>query len=279
MSPGAMGSGLASALGARGSRVVATVAGRSDRTRRLAEASGVELLGSLDEVVTESDLVLSVVPPAEARAAAGSIVASARRLGRTPLVADLNAISPATAAEIESDLFEAGLDLVDGSISGPPPRDGSETRVFLSGERAGELAALVGPGIVWIPVGDDVGAASAVKMSTASVYKGSGALLLQALAAAHANGVLEPVVDDIRRNWPELIEGASPWLQSSAAKAARYVGEMEEIAATQEAAGLTPALFEAIADVYRELARSPLARRAPEDVDRDMPLSDVLDAL
>ncbi len=279
VSAGAMGSGLARALDAGGARVVATVAGRSERTKRLAEASGAALLDSLDDVVRAADLVLSVVPPGEARAAAATIASAARRAGTTPLVADLNAISPATATEIEADLLEAGLDLVDGSISGPPPRDGSETRIYLSGERAAEVAALDGPGIVWITVGEDVGAASAVKMSTASVYKGSGALLLHALAAAHANGVLEPVVDDLRRTWPDLVAGASPWLQSSAAKAGRYVGEMEEIAATQAAAGLTPVLFEAMAEVYRELARSPLAMRPPEDVDPELPLADALDAL
>ena len=42
---------------------------------------------------------------------------------------------------------------------------------------------------------------------------------------------------------------------------------MREIAATQGAAGLTPALFEAMAEVYAALARRPLAEQAPEDVD------------
>jgi hypothetical protein len=128
-------------------------------------------------------------------------------------------------------------------------------------------------------VGDEVGAASAVKMSTASVYKGNAALLAHALLAAHANGVLEPVVEDLRRTWPDLADDASPSLQSAAAKAERYVGEMWEIAIAQVAAGLSPALFEAMAEVYAMLARSPLGSRAPEDVDRDLPLDDVLDAL
>jgi 3-hydroxyisobutyrate dehydrogenase-like beta-hydroxyacid dehydrogenase len=274
-----MGSGVARALGAGGARVVTTVAGRSERTRRLAAASGAELLGSLDDVVATAEVLLAIVPPSQARAAAGDVAAAARRAGAVPLVVDLNAISPETARAIEEDLAVLGLELVDASISGPPPRAGAETRVFLSGARASEVAALAGDGIVWIPVGADVGAASAVKMSTASVYKGSGALLLHALVAAHANGVLVPVVDDLRRNWPDLVDDASSWLQSSAAKAGRYVGEMEEIAATQSAAGLTPALFEAMAEVYRALARSPLAARAPEDVDPKQPLGDVLDAL
>ncbi len=101
-------------------------------------------------------------------------------------------------------------------------------------------------------------------MSTASVYKGTTALLLQALVAAHANGVLEHVVADLQAAAPELVANVERRLASAAAKSGRYVGEMHEIAATQSAAGLTPALFEALAEIYAALAETPAARRAPE---------------
>ena len=47
-------------LASGGARVVTTVAGRSERTQRLAD--GLELLPTLDDVVGESAIVLSVVP-------------------------------------------------------------------------------------------------------------------------------------------------------------------------------------------------------------------------
>ena len=228
VSPGAMGSGFARALAAGGSRVVATVDGRGARTRELAAASAAEILDTLDDVVTAAGVILSVVPPAEARATAAAIAAAATRRGVTPLVADLNATAPSTARAVAGDLARAGLDTVDGSISGPPPRPAGETRIYLSGERAGEIAALRAPGIAWRVVGAEIGVASAVKMSTASVYKGTTALLIQALVAAEANGVLEVVVDDLRRGWPELADGVSQRVQSGAAKSGRYVGEMHD---------------------------------------------------
>ncbi|MGH3111417.1 MAG: DUF1932 domain-containing protein [Gaiellaceae bacterium] len=52
---------------------------------------------------------------------------------------------------------------------------------------------------------------------------------------------------------------------------------MREIAATQEAAGLTPALFEAMAEIYETLAKTTLARENPEDVAPDLSLAQVLD--
>ncbi len=272
-----MGSALARALAAGGVRVVATVAGRSERTRRLAH--GIELLPAIDDVVGEAAVVLGVVPPGEARAAARALGAAARRTGARPLVADLNAISPETARAIGEELQAGELAFVDGSISGPPPRSDGTTRIYLSGARATEIAALPAPGVVWRVVGREIGSASAVKMSTASVYKGTVALLVQALRAAHANGVLEPVLDDLREAFPELADNASAITQRSAAKAHRYVGEMNEIAATHGAVGLTPELFEAFATVYRELATTQLAKAAPEDADPAWAVDDVLDAL
>jgi 3-hydroxyisobutyrate dehydrogenase-like beta-hydroxyacid dehydrogenase len=270
-----MGSALGRSLERGGARVVTTLAGRSERTAGLAE--GLELVESVDAVVAAADLVLSVVPPCEAPRVAADVRDAAKRTGARPLVADLNAISPPTAREIATDLADAGLVLVDGSISGPPPRPGATTRVYLSGARAGDVAALAAPGVAWRVVGDEVGAASAVKMSTASVYKGSVALLVQALRSAHANGVLEPVLDDLREAFPELATNASGTVQRAAAKAQRYVGEMGEIAATQQAAGLTPILFEALGTVYRLLAETDLARAAPEDADPSRSVEDVLD--
>ncbi|HKY26284.1 MAG TPA: DUF1932 domain-containing protein, partial [Gaiella sp.] len=64
-------------------------------------------------------------------------------------------------------------------------------------------------------------------------------------------------------------------LGQASAKAWRYVPEMEEIAATQAGAGLTPDLFVAVARVYAGLAERALAD-APEDVADDVPLTEVL---
>jgi 3-hydroxyisobutyrate dehydrogenase-like beta-hydroxyacid dehydrogenase len=264
VSPGAMGSALADALARGGARVVATLAGRSERTARLAGGAPLELLPDLAAVVREADVVLSIVPPEAAPAVAADVRGAA-------LFVDLNAIAPATVRAFEGEI-------VDGSISGPPPWNAGTTRVYLSGPRAAEVAALPFEGVDRIVVGEEVGSASAVKMSTASVYKGSSALLANALMAAYANGVLEHVLADLRAAAPELVGNVERRLAVATTKAHRYVGEMREISATQEAAGLTPALFEGIAEVYEWLARSPLADASPEDVERPA-LTDVLDGM
>ena len=249
-----MGSAVGAALVRGGARVVVSLAGRSARTHRLAEAAGLTVVPGLEDVVRDADVVLSIAPPEAAAEIAAEIGRAARGAGAQPLVADLNAISPATALALADELARAGLDLVDGSISGPPPWKPG-TRLYLSGERAHEVADLPLDGVERIVVGDEVGSASAVKMSTASVYKGTSALLVQAILAADANGVLEHVLDDLRAGSPELVANVERRLANAASKSARYVGEMHQIASTQEAAGLTPTLFEAIGEVFDALVR------------------------
>jgi 3-hydroxyisobutyrate dehydrogenase-like beta-hydroxyacid dehydrogenase len=246
VSPGAMGSAVGNALLRGGARVVTTAAGRSERTVGLARRAELELLPDVGAVVQEADVVLSIVPPAEAEAVAAE-------LGGARLFADLNAISPARAARISP--------AVDGSISGGPPWQAGTTRIYLSGPRAGEVAALPFEGVQVVVVGDEPGLASAVKMSTASVYKGSTALLIQALRAAQHYGVLDHVLADL----DDLAENAGRRIGRAGSKSGRFVGEMQEISAAQEAAGLTPALFEARAAVYADVAQTPLGRTAPED--------------
>jgi 3-hydroxyisobutyrate dehydrogenase-like beta-hydroxyacid dehydrogenase len=270
-----MGAGLGGALRAGGARVVATVEGRSARTRRLADEAGLELLPSLADVVAAADILLVVTPPGDAvaaataiRRAAGRDTAAIRREAgedaaevtrRRPLVADLNAVSPGTMSRVEAAL--GGLDLVDGSISGPPPSDRPGARLYLSGARAAEVAALPWDGQVEpVVLGDRVGAASALKMCTGSVYKGLTALVTQAMRTAGAYGVLDEVVLDLDRNGLAQTRGVA----RSATKAWRFVDEMREVAATQEAAGLTPDLFTAIAAVYAQVAGTALAQGDPE---------------
>lgn len=275
ISPGAMGSAIGQSLAAGGHRVLVSVEGRSDRTRALAAGAGLEPVASVDEVAAGAEVVLSVVPPGSARDVLAGVVAS----GARPLFADLNAVSPDTVRELERTAASAGIDLVDGSISGPPPRADGSTRLYLSGPRAGEVAALEPQGMRPVVLGDRAGAASGLKMCTASVYKGTALLLTHACRTALDEGVLDEALADLRLSAPCLVEDPERWIATAASKAERYVAEMREIAATQSAAGLRAELFEAIADCYASVAETPLAAATPEQADAADDLVAVLEGL
>ena len=264
-----MGSALGARLREGGVRVVVALERRSERTRRLAAEAGLEDVGTLASLLHEASVVLSVVPPEAAVDVAAALARAAA--GTKPLVIDLNANSPATVQRVAGLLAEEGLELVDGAISGPPPHRSGTTRMYLSGPRAAEVADLPVEGVERVVVGDAVGAASAVKMCTASVYKGRLGIIAQSLRAARAHGVA-----DLASSGLVDPQGIGAALGTASAKAWRYDPEMEEIAATQAAAGLTPDLFHAMATVYADLSERAFAE-TPEDVPDEVPVADVLD--
>jgi 3-hydroxyisobutyrate dehydrogenase-like beta-hydroxyacid dehydrogenase len=266
VSAGEMGSALGAALRRGGATVLTSVVGRSDRTRGLAERAGLELVDGLDEVVGRSAVLLSVVPPQDAVPAGRDLVDRARAAGVRPLVVDLNAVAPTDVVGLAGRAADAGLPFVDGALSGAPPGTSERrTRLLLCGPAAAEVAALPWTDVAVTVVGDRIGAASAAKMCTGGVRKGTTALLINALVTAAEYGVLEPVAAELRR---ALGRDPSVEVELAASKAWRFVPEMEAVADTQASAGLDPAAYRAIAEVFRRTADSPLAVVRPEDVDR-----------
>ncbi len=265
-----MGSGLGWALREGGARVVTSLAGRSARTARLAEAAGLELLKDLDDVVRVSAYVLVVTPPDAALGVATDLAEACRRTHARPLITDLNAIAPPTATAIRAILEP--LEFVDGSISGGPPNVSPGARLYFSGPRSAEVAALPWRHVNPIDLGGEIGRASALKMSTASVYKGLVALYAQAIRSAGAYDVLDPVLADLRASGYDMVTSVA----LAAAKSPRYVPEMREISAAQAGAGLNPDLFAAMAEIYAQIATTALAEADPESVTDDLSAAEVV---
>ena len=65
----------------------------------------------------------------------------------------------------------------------------------------------------------------------------------------------------------------------TASKSGRFVEEMRQIAATQASVGLTPALYDAMAEVFLDVSRTPLAAATPEAAAEPSDLAAVLRAL
>src|SRR5207253_8481811 len=125
----------------------------------------------LDALVAEADLILSVLVPAEALPLAERVAAGLRRMGATPVYADLNAIAPGTVARIDRLITEAGARFVDGGIIGGPPKRGSNTRIYVSGPETAPLEALRDCSLDVRVVGPQIGQASGLKMVYAASTK------------------------------------------------------------------------------------------------------------
>ena len=98
-----------------------------------------------------------------------------------------------------------------------------------------------------------IGRASALKMCFAAYSKGSVALACAVLAAAQQLDVF----DDLKRQWARERPFASRDLEREISRAApkawRFIGEMREIAATLQSAGMPPEFHQAAAEIFRRL--------------------------
>jgi 3-hydroxyisobutyrate dehydrogenase-like beta-hydroxyacid dehydrogenase len=264
--PGEMGASIGAALRRAGVQVLWVSAGRGLATRHRAQAADLTDVGTLQELVARSDLVVSVCPPHAAIQVARKVAG----LEFGGLYVDANAVAPSTARALGAVVEWAGGRFVDGDLIGGPVQPGGATRLYLSGPAAGEVAALFAlTDLEAVVFGDDVAAASALKMCYAAWTKGTSALLLAIRAAADAHGVEAALVAEWARTQPDLA-ARSQAAAGTARKAWRFTGEMEQIAVGFAEAGLPDGFARAAAEVYRRLAGF-------KDLEDDPPVDQVLE--
>jgi 3-hydroxyisobutyrate dehydrogenase-like beta-hydroxyacid dehydrogenase len=200
-------------------------------------------------------VILSVCPPHAAHEVAASVA------GFAGVFVDANAVSPETARAIGATIESGGGRYVDGGIVGPPPHSPGTTRLYLSGGSAVQLVMELfgGTNVDARLVSDAPGAASAVKMAYAAWTKGTAAMLLAIRELARAEGVEQALLDEWQESLPDLLERSRRAAAAAEAKGWRWIGEMEEIAATFAADGLPNGFHRAAAEIFAGAAATPRA--------------------
>ena len=257
--PGEMGAAVGGCLVSVGHEVLWDPAGRSRATTGRALAA--ELTGvKFDRLIANSSVILSICPPHAALDVAHQVAAA----GYTGCYVDANAVSVATAQQVAAVVTAAGASYVDGGIIGQPPETAGHTRFYLSGPRASEVRSLFSRSPLDARIAEGpLYAASTVKMAYAAWTKGSSALLLAARALARAGGVERTLLAEWQLSQPNLAAQSERSATAAALKGWRWIGEMEEIAASMNAAGLPDGFHEAAAELFDRASRAdvPTGRR------------------
>ena len=279
ISPGDMGQAVGALLVHGGVRVLVCLAGRSERTHTLARTAGFTDVPTLDTLVRESELLLSIVPPAQALAVARDVAAALRATGARLTYVDCNAIAPRTARDVAAIVAPTGSGFVDAGIVGGPPRDAPSPHFYASGPDRARFGALGDAGLDVRLLGDEVGEASAVKMCYAALTKGTTAIATELLVAARKLGVYDTLVAELRDSQAAQAKRMADAVPAMSGKAHRWIAEMEEIARTFEDVGLTPLIFQGAAEMYRLTAGSEIGGERPETVDRFRGVDGTIDVL
>jgi len=249
-----MGAGIGATLVSAGHSVSWASSGRGASSARRAAAAGLVDVHSVETMVASCDLIISVCPPRAALDVAAEVIG----FGGTYL--DANAIAPATARQVAALVTRAGARYVDGGIIGGPPSPSSSPRLYLSGPSALSVRdVFAGTAVQAQVISEDETAASALKMCFAAWTKGTAALLLDVRALALAEGVDGPLLAEWEHSLPDLAGRSLGAAQQAATKGWRWVGEMEQIAATFESAGLPDGFHRAAAEIYARPERDETA--------------------
>ena len=248
ISPGQMGASIGAAASHSATRVIWAGDGRSKASHTRASDAGLENGGTIDTLVKDSDIILSVCPPHDAEDVARQV----KQRAFPGLFVDCNAIAPEKSRQIAERFGYQNF--VDGGIVGGPAwKSESGTRLYLSGDRSKEIAALFNNSpLETTIIPGEIGAASAMKMVFAAYTKGTTALLAAILGVAEKEGVRNV----LESQWGQTFtEQTHQRVVANSAKAWRFEGEMQEIAATFENAGLPGGFHAAAAVVFERLAQ------------------------
>jgi len=253
LAAGAMGSALAARLTANGAAVLTVLEGRSPATRDRAVAAGMtdtDLPGLM-----RADLLLSIVPPADAEALAITLAPILAAAARKPVYVDCNAVNVETVRRIAGIVAPTGAAFLDGAIIGLPPKPGTPgPRLHVSGDAAASARPLRDLGVDLRVNTGGIGAASGLKMAYAGINKGLTALAALMVLGAERAGAGAALRAELAETEPALLARFARGLPDMLPKAGRWVAEMHEIAAFlgDDAAGRQ--VFAGAADLYARLS-------------------------
>jgi 3-hydroxyisobutyrate dehydrogenase-like beta-hydroxyacid dehydrogenase len=254
IAPGSMGSGVGRRLSEHKVKVLTSLSGRSAVSAERARAAG--MVAVADAQLTESDFLLSIVPPGEALALAKRLAGVLTAANSKPVYVECNAVSPRTMLAIADVVGATGCPFIGAGIIGPPPKPGStNTKFYASGPAAGLFAKLNDYGLIVRVLQGPLTAAAALKMSYAGITKGFTALGAAMMLAATRGGSAEALKAELAESRPDLLGYLTRQVPDMYGKAYRWVAELEEISDFVGKDHPEHAMLTAAARLYERIAK------------------------
>src|SRR5450830_2056255 len=254
IAPGNMGSAVGRRLTENKVKVLTSLAGRSTASAARAGAAGMTAVA--DAQLTESDFMLSIVPPGDALGLAQRLAGVLTSANKKPVYVECNAVSPRTVLEIADVVGSTGCPFVGAGIIGPPPKPGStNTKFYAAGPAAGLFAKLNDFGLIVRVLQGPLTTASALKMSYAGITKGFTALGAAMMLAATRGGSAEALKAELAASRPDLLGYLTRQVPNMYSKAYRWVAELEEISTFVGEDHDEHAMLDAAARFYERIAQ------------------------
>lgn len=243
-----------------------------------AQSASIFVAKSMQNLCSKANFLISAVTASSTLAVATE---AAKHLQPGSLYLDLNSASPGTKKEAAQVIEAAGGQYVEAGVMSSIPPYGIRVPMLLGGPHAAALAARF---TAWQmdakAVSNQLGIASAIKMSRSVMIKGLEALVIESYATARFYGVEDHVLPTLAETFPSI-----DWAQQGAYFFSRVVEhgkrraeEMREAARTVQEAGFEP-LMTAGTAAKQQWVADQAAAGVFAKLAKDAPWQDYADAL
>lgn len=222
--------------------------------REHAHGLSVALLDSHAEVCKQSDLLICAVTASQTLAAAQ---ACAPHMLAQAFFLDMNSASPGTKLSAAALIDKAGARYVEAAVMTSVPPHRMQVPMLLGGSHAAALLPVLDSlGFKSKIASEQIGVASATKMSRSIMVKGMEAMVIESLTTARHYGVEDAVIASLYETFPGIDweKQAAYFFQRVIEHGRRRSEEMREVAVTVQEAGLTPWLAQASAERQAHMA-------------------------
>jgi len=236
-------------------RKLASEAGNA--LREHAAAHGVTLVDTHAEAARGARLVISAVTASQTVAVAEACAAGIDRDG---YFLDLNSASPGAKQRAAALVDGAGGRYVEGAVMTSVPPYRIKVPLLLGGPHAEALAPVLdGLGFAARVASDQLGVASATKMSRSVMIKGLEAMVIESFTTARHHGVEDALIASLHETFPGIDweKQAAYFFQRVIEHGRRRSEEVREVAETVREAGLDP--FSAAGTADRQAWMADLA--------------------
>lgn len=240
---------------------------REDVEKAAAEL-GVALGDGPVAAIEGANWIISAVTAASSLEAARSIE---NGLTAGQVYVDINSVSAKRKQETAALVRGRGARYVDMAVMAPVHPRGNRTPVLIAGDHGGEIAeALQRLEFDFTVVGDEVGAATSIKMIRSLFVKGLEAITVQAIAAARQAGCFDEVYTSLSGSykvlgWPDFAEYQ---FERMMRHGVRRAAEMRESANSMRELGFANGgeLADAIASLHDEVGNLGCAVSENDDL-------------
>ena len=270
ISAGEMGAAIGKSLISSGYLVSTVLEGRGIETRKRAQVSNIQTFETIEELIENLDIFMSILPPANAVSLAQKVAQFAKTSNHSFTYLEANAVSPKKTKQIAKLFKGTQVKFIDGGIIGLPPNAKNKPKLYISGPACQFLIETNGIAYDIKELGPSIGKASGMKMVYASVTKGLNALLTASFIAANRLELIDELAKELNESQKQLFNRFLKNTPRLPSDAARWAPEMIEIAETFNKVDVEDNFHTAASRIMDLLAKSPFGKetRSNRDMNR-----------